>query len=105
MPKHGSWAFAYPRTGPSPWKDAIPSDTNILVTHGPPKSHLDVRRLGCEHLLREMWSMANKPVLHVFGHIHGGYGQEMLFWDPFQAAYESAMNHDASWVNLFRLVF
>jgi hypothetical protein len=75
------WAFNLPKGGPglmSKW-EAIPMDTDILITHGPPQDHLDMSgppynepHLGCA-LLREKVD-AQPPKIHVFGHIHGGYG-------------------------------
>lgn len=75
------WAFNLPKGGPglmSKW-EAIPEDTDILITHGPPQDHLDVSgppynegHLGCA-LLREKVD-AQPPKIHVFGHIHGSYG-------------------------------
>ena len=75
------WAFNLPKGG---WEleqkwNQIPKDTDILITHGPPQDHLDVSgpphnepHLGCA-LLRE--KVDNQPPkIHVFGHIHGGYG-------------------------------
>ncbi|CAF3824004.1 unnamed protein product [Rotaria sordida] len=57
----------------------IPSDTDILLTHGPPYSVLDQtantrHHLGCKELLNSVSSII-KPKLHVFGHVHRGYGQ------------------------------
>ena len=59
--------------------DMIPRDTNVLITHGPPNGKLDTIRsgsahLGCEDLAHAVAEI--KPLLHVFGHIHGGYGIE-----------------------------
>lgn len=55
----------------------IPDNTNILVTHGPPYGILDLtdtnEHAGCEDLKDIV--MRIKPFLHVFGHIHEGYGQ------------------------------
>lgn len=55
----------------------IPVDIDILVTHGPPKGMLDLapdgESVGCEELRRRLEIVS--PLLHVFGHIHGGYGQ------------------------------
>ncbi|OJJ39678.1 hypothetical protein ASPWEDRAFT_387307 [Aspergillus wentii DTO 134E9] len=104
-PKHGNWAFEYLRMGPDPWEGNIPAETDILVTHGPPRSHLDLGHLGCQYLLQSLWSMKNKPLLHVFGHIHGGYGRETLLWDSFQETYERMMNRQCSWMNLLKLVY
>ncbi len=55
----------------------IPLDTHILVTHGPPYGYLDglagtTEHLGCRELLAAVQRV--KPRLHVFGHIHSGYG-------------------------------
>ena len=81
QPEFYSWAFNLPKGGPglmSKW-EAIPADTDILITHGPPQDHLDISgppynepHLGCA-LLREKVD-TQPPKIHVFGHIHGGYG-------------------------------
>ena len=59
--------------------EKIPEDTDILVTHGPPKGFGEkVNRggehVGCEDLL-EFVEMI-RPKYHVFGHIHEGYGRD-----------------------------
>jgi predicted phosphodiesterase len=81
QPEFYNWAFNLPRRGDelmAKWA-AIPADTDILITHGPPQDHLDVSgppynepHLGCE-LLRVKVD-EQPPKIHVFGHIHGGYG-------------------------------
>ena len=81
QPEFYNWAFNLPKGGPglmSKW-EAIPTDTDILITHGPPQDHLDMSgppynepHLGCA-LLREKVD-EQPPKIHVFGHIHGGYG-------------------------------
>jgi predicted phosphodiesterase len=81
QPEFYNWAFNLPRRGDelmAKWS-AIPKDTDILITHGPPQDHLDVSgppynepHLGCE-LLRVKVD-EQPPKIHVFGHIHGGYG-------------------------------
>lgn len=68
------------------WKN-IPNDTDILITHGParyPNSKLDVsgfdnEKVGC----RDLYEYFNiiKPRLHVFGHIHHGYGTQTFIHD------------------------
>jgi Icc-related predicted phosphoesterase len=50
---------------------AIPDDTDILVTQGPPFAVLDEGQ-GCPALRRAVIRV--KPRLHCFGHIHSGYG-------------------------------
>ncbi|KAI7864370.1 Metallo-dependent phosphatase-like protein [Spinellus fusiger] len=56
--------------------EAIPLDTNILVTHTPPLGYQDVirggRHVGCPYL-REKIDVI-KPHVSIFGHIHEGYG-------------------------------
>jgi predicted phosphodiesterase len=104
-PRHGNWAFQYPRTE-NIWDEIqIPEDIAILVTHGPPKTHFDLGRKGCKFLRDWLWSVKRKPLLHVFGHIHAAYGKETLCWDDFQRAYESIMDNEAKWMNLIRLLW
>jgi Icc-related predicted phosphoesterase len=55
----------------------IPGDTDVLVTHGPPYGILDQQpgteyHAGCPKLLDAVRRV--KPMLHVFGHVHAGYG-------------------------------
>lgn len=59
--------------------DKIPSSTDVLVTHGPPKNILDwvgKTRVGCEELVTVLDRV--RPKLHVFGHIHSAYGMKDL---------------------------
>lgn len=68
------------------WKDKLSSQKtylDILITHGPPKLHLDKRdfhRAGCPHLAVEVARL--RPRLHVFGHIRAAAGREevVLGW-------------------------
>ena len=82
-PKHGNWAFQYPRSH-DPWSKTVPSNTDIFITHAPPRAHLDLD-FGCNYLLGELWRI--RPRLHVFGHVHKGYGQEWLVFDQLQHAF------------------
>jgi Icc-related predicted phosphoesterase len=55
----------------------IPMDTHILVTHGPPFGILDGKpgtseHFGCPALLQAVRRI--KPLVHIFGHVHIGYG-------------------------------
>ncbi len=55
----------------------IPDDTDILITHVPPQGILDIATLAGEpqgyyELLAAVRRV--RPRLHVFGHIHLGYG-------------------------------
>lgn len=79
QPEFHDWAFNLPRQGAElkeVW-NMIPSDVDILITHGPPHGHLDYvtyskQNVGCE-LLRDRIDLI-KPKIHVFGHIHSSYG-------------------------------
>jgi Icc-related predicted phosphoesterase len=55
----------------------IPPEIDILITHGPPYGILDCEHLSSEHqgcpVLLDVVTRL-KPRLHVFGHVHGGYG-------------------------------
>ena len=92
IPKCGGKEFAFQyKRGQDAWTNTIPDDVDVLVTHNPPKWHLDVPEnggLGCEWLLKEVWRV--KPTLHVFGHVHAGYGWQNVWWDKTQQAFETA---------------
>jgi Icc-related predicted phosphoesterase len=76
------WAFNFPRddggvAARETWA-RIPADTDVLITHGPPRGILDAtlprrEHAGCPHLLE---ALASRPRIraHLFGHIHEGYG-------------------------------
>jgi Icc-related predicted phosphoesterase len=79
QPKFYDWAFNLPRGGEKlkiRWA-GIPDDTNVLITHGPPKGIGDLvprgERTGCEHLLARVLRLEHLKA-HIFGHIHEGYG-------------------------------
>jgi Icc-related predicted phosphoesterase len=54
--------------------DAIPADTDVLITHNPPYEILDTSDVsyGCRDLLKRILKV--KPKYHLFGHIHEAYG-------------------------------
>jgi len=57
----------------------IPVDTQILITHCPPMTVLDLvdgRHVGCESLFHRLDELPELR-LHVFGHIHEGYGMDI----------------------------
>jgi Icc-related predicted phosphoesterase len=82
QPEFCNWAFNVPR-GPAIKKywDLIPGAglVDVLITHGPPMGILDqsipdhTDHLGCEDLAKQV--EISKPLVHVFGHIHGSAGQ------------------------------
>ena len=79
QPEFYNWAFNLPRNGESlkaKW-DLIPTDIDILITHGPAWGYVDkvigqTQNLGCE-LLADRIKVV-KPKIHVCGHIHSAYG-------------------------------
>ena len=75
-PRQGNGAFQYYRCDDE-WKGGIPPGLDILITHGPPKTHLDANRIGCLALLEELWR--TRPRLHVCGHVHqpGGWVEHL----------------------------
>jgi len=94
QPEFYDWAFNLSRLGPElrDFWDRIPSDTNVLVTHGPPHGILDetpskfnprfrkrkgpLENVGCE-LLRsrvDQLSQLGNLKAHIFGHIHYSHG-------------------------------
>jgi len=90
IPKCGGkdFAFQYERKHDA-WSNTIPDEVDVLVTHNPPKWHLDLPQaggLGDAFELKEVWRV--KPTLHVFGHVHSGYGRENVWWDKAQKSFE-----------------
>lgn len=82
-PADGLWAFGYrPEEASRLWKQ-IPLDTDIVVTHTPPKHHCDKSNTrdiaGCETLRQMLWWV--RPHLVVCGHIHDGRGAERVMWN------------------------
>jgi Icc-related predicted phosphoesterase len=76
----GNWAFSeMDRSKRREIFAKIPLDTNVLISHGPPYSILDRTQNG-EHFMSvgdlELLGATERvrPQLHVFGHIHDGYG-------------------------------
>jgi Icc-related predicted phosphoesterase len=88
QPAFCNWSFNLDRAGPElreKWAQ-IPDNTDVLVTHGPPMGILDtvqryngqiaewgVEHVGCSDLYNRVLELKQLK-LHVFGHIHGGYG-------------------------------
>ncbi|KAL5536242.1 hypothetical protein ACEPAF_63 [Sanghuangporus sanghuang] len=106
-PRYGPWRFQYPRVqvpqaaSSNQWA-AIPSNTDILITHGPPAYHLDNGSSGCPALLHALWRV--RPRLHVFGHIHAARGVEIISWTLFQNAYERVCAQRGGWRDLLALI-
>ncbi|RAH83622.1 hypothetical protein BO86DRAFT_309028 [Aspergillus japonicus CBS 114.51] len=97
-PEFCQWAFGYERgvdrfnppasasassASSSSSSSSMVPDIDIVITHGPPYGILDHVvpnhvSVGCEHLYRAV--RRARPRLHVFGHIHEGYGAMRREW-------------------------
>lgn len=79
-PRFGDWFFMKERgSSIRRYWDEIPMGTDVLITHGPPYGIMDYvpysygsHNVGCKDLLEVINKI--KPKVHIFGHIHGGYG-------------------------------
>lgn len=96
------WYFNLARDGDElkqKWQ-AIPEDTNILITHGPPHGILDKtaagENAGCKLLLERIHQL-KRLKLHCFGHIHEGYGTHQL--DDLTLVNSSVLNREYKLVN------
>lgn len=75
-PTFGNWSFMRDRDKLNKLWQGIPSDSDIVVVHGPPKTVLDLSYnranelefCGCSALLKRMLDI--QPKLMMFGHIH-----------------------------------
>ena len=78
QPEFFNWAFNLPRGKrlAQKWRE-IPTNTDVLITHGPPFGILDTvpggDSVGCKDLAAEVLFRI-KPKAHIFGHIHYSYG-------------------------------
>jgi len=99
QPRFYNWAFNLNRGAElaDKWK-LIPNNTDILITHGPPHGILDevtkqyfIENTGCEELRKRVEAV--RPKLHVFGHIHCGYGDT----EQFGVKFINASNCDESY--------
>lgn len=78
----GNWAFGYESNDAAALWDKIPLDTDIIVTHTPPRSHCDqkanAQSVGCDALYQSMSRI--RPPLAVCGHVHEGRGYDRVRW-------------------------
>ncbi|KAL4891659.1 Metallo-dependent phosphatase-like protein [Aspergillus ambiguus] len=129
-PEFCRWAFAYDRAedrfnppppgeveaeaeaeanveGPANPVPDFPA-VDIMLTHGPPYGVHDRvvgshESVGCEHLFRAV--QRARPRLHVFGHIHEGYGATRWEWSTrneslIQVDRETALEDRAAYVDV-----
>ena len=82
QPNFFDWAFNLKRGLDIKEKwDLIPLEADVVITHGPPYGVGDLTlgrfnppsHVGCQDLLDRIQDV--QPLLHVFGHIHPGYGR------------------------------
>jgi hypothetical protein len=82
-PASGMWAFGYTPDEATQLWDKMPLDSDIVITHTPPKFHRDERSdrraAGCEALRCMLWRV--RPRLAICGHIHESRGAEIISWD------------------------
>lgn len=83
-PAFFDWAFNYERNSAlaEGVYRRVPSNTDVIITHGPPKGILDRtcitnEDVGCEVFARSLCQLPNLK-LSCFGHIHEGYGVQRL---------------------------
>ncbi|KAF2092081.1 Metallo-dependent phosphatase [Saccharata proteae CBS 121410] len=81
-PGDGSWAFQYDRLDAQKLWDAIPLDTDMVMTHTPPQNHCDSSARGipdgCAALRNALWRV--RPIMAVCGHRHEGRGAHRVRW-------------------------
>ncbi|KAJ4289989.1 hypothetical protein N0V88_006790 [Collariella sp. IMI 366227] len=80
-PAYGTPGFQY--TTKKSHDFAIPTDADIVISHGPPKGVLDRSWSKSQHVgSAELFTAVAKarPKLHCFGHIHEGWGAELVTW-------------------------
>jgi Icc-related predicted phosphoesterase len=80
-PTFGTWSFGRDRGHEIARHWAmIPEGTDILITHGPAYGVLDLvvggGHQGCENLRGRIGAI--QPLAHLCGHLHGGYGTDIL---------------------------
>ena len=83
-PTFGQWAFMKARHKLWDLWQTIPEDTDVLITHGPPKGVRDLsfdrngnlEFCGCQSLMKRCWQLKETLKLVCFGHIHNMEGVE-----------------------------
>lgn len=81
------WAFQLTPNDAGHRAELIPESANVVITHGPSAGVLDgfevpiigeqrIIHLGDPYLYATLEE--TQPMLHIFGHVHGGYGTTKL---------------------------
>lgn len=79
-PRFFNWAFNRDSDIVNHWA-MIPTDTNVLITHGPPYGIFDVtqrefKNVGCNYLRTKLFDLKDLRI-HSFGHIHEAHGHQI----------------------------
>jgi Icc-related predicted phosphoesterase len=77
-----NWAFNKPEEKLKQHWEAIPDDTDVLITHDLPHTIMDYVdwdriHVGSPSLYFEVMNRI-KPKVHCFGHVHSGYGIKVI---------------------------
>jgi Icc-related predicted phosphoesterase len=98
QPPFMNWAFNVFEPKLTEYWKAIPDETDVLITHSPPFMVGDYVPRSMQHegspSLYEEVIKRIKPKLHVFGHIHEGYGQ----WKIDETKFVNASNLDGDYM-------
>lgn len=99
QPPFCDWAFNHSLNIRKAKYEAIPEDTEILLTHCPPYAILDRcfyggNLAGCQILLERVKEI--KPKYHLFGHIHEAYGKLDAYETTFLNSSIMDLNYSAS---------
>ena len=88
IPPVGDWGYMLEAEDREKKWAEIPEDTHVLINHTPARNILDgfeylpdndQRRFGCPSLVSCIKRV--KPLLHVVGHVHEGYGSTVMEHD------------------------
>ena len=78
-PSFCNWAFNKDQWDMEVICSKIPTDTDVVISHGPPYGIMDLvprgELVGCNSLRLALFDRV-MPKLHVFGHIHCGHGMQ-----------------------------
>ncbi len=84
MPKFRNWAYMKKEEDLVLPYSAIPDDTQVLITHGPPLGVLDIASdkngvicIGSSALAERIKALPNLKV-HMFGHVHSFYTEDQV---------------------------
>ncbi|RLA66568.1 MAG: metallophosphoesterase [Epsilonproteobacteria bacterium] len=78
-PPFNNWAFSLGLENRKELWDTVPNDTDVVITHGPPRGVLDFcsgDNVGCASLRARLLDL--QPKYFISGHVHEGYGKDKL---------------------------